>query len=256
MKLHFRVDGSGEPLVLMHGLFGSLENLGSVARRLCDQFRVYSLDMRNHGKSPHHSMMSYDEMVLDVVRFLDDQQLSRVHLLGHSMGGKVAMQLALSHPERVSRLVVADIVPVQYGDHHRDIFKGLLSFDPANIHSRREADRLLAPHVPEMAVRSFLLKNLLKNVAGGFSWRVNMPVLHKQYRNIMQGQHGHPFNAPTLFIKGGDSEYILPRYREQVSALFPNGSIKVINGTGHWLHAEKPELFCTLVRRFLSESEA
>ncbi|WP_426415726.1 alpha/beta fold hydrolase [Aestuariirhabdus sp. LZHN29] len=254
MKLHFRKDGQGDPLLLIHGLFGSLENLGYVAKQLSAHFSVYSLDMRNHGRSPHHEMMSYELMVGDILRFLDEQKLARVSLLGHSMGGKVAMQLALSHPERVKQLVVADIAPVTYDDHHSQIFKGLLSFDPATLHSRGEADRLLAPFVPELPVRSFLLKNLVRRAegAGGFGWRVNLPVLHGQYQNIMRGQQGSPFRGPTLFIKGGNSDYILPKYRGQVGALFPGAELKVISGTGHWLHAEKPDLFCTIVLRFLT----
>ncbi|RRJ82385.1 alpha/beta fold hydrolase [Aestuariirhabdus litorea] len=253
MNLHFRKDGEGEPLLLIHGLFGSLENLGYLAKQFSAHFTVYSLDMRNHGRSPHQDLMSYELMVGDLLRFMEQQQLQRVNLLGHSMGGKVAMQLALSHPERVSRLIVADIAPVTYEDHHRDIFKGLLSFDPATLTSRAEADRLLAPFVHELAVRSFLLKNLVRRSdgLGGFGWRVNLPVLHGQYQNIMRGQQGTPFEGPTLFIKGGNSDYILPRHRDRVAKLFPHAELKVISGTGHWLHAEKPDLFCTLSLRFL-----
>ncbi|MCL6416161.1 alpha/beta fold hydrolase [Aestuariirhabdus sp. Z084] len=256
MQLHFRQEGRGEPLLLIHGLFGSLENLGYVARRLSDRFRVFSLDMRNHGRSPHHGLMSYDLMVADVVRFLDQQQLDQVRLLGHSMGGKVAMQLALSHPQRVKQLVVADIAPVTYEDHHSQIFKGLLSFDPADIHSRGEADRLLSDYVPELPVRSFLLKNLIRRSegCGGFRWRVNLPVLLEQYHNIMRGQQGTPFDGATLFIKGGNSDYILPKYRDQVAALFPRADLKIMSGTGHWLHAEKPDLFCNLALRFLTNN--
>ncbi len=252
LKLNHRVQGSGPPMVLLHGLFGSMENLGGIARLLNEHFELHMLDLRNHGRSPHHPQMNYPCMAEDVCGYLDSAGLDSAHVLGHSMGGKTAMQLALSFPERVHQVVVADIAPVQYSHHHDSIFQGLSRIDPATLPSRQQADELLKPHVPEVAIRQFLLKNLVKQGSGGFQWRMNLGAIRDQYSHIMAGQTSiRPFTGPLLFIKGGVSDYIIPQYREHTASLFPNAEVKVIPNTGHWLHAEKPELFARVVKRFM-----
>lgn len=252
LKLHHRVQGEGEDILLIHGLFGSMENLGAIARLLSNQFTVHSLDMRNHGRSPHHDLMSYDLMAADIMQYLKSAKLDKVHLLGHSMGGKVAMQFALSNAGRVKTLIVADIAPVAYPPRHSDVFDGLLAINPNELKSRTEADNILREYVKETAVRQFLMKNLVKSAPEGFCWRMNLNAIHNQYQQLMAGQHSEtPFSGPVLFIKGGNSDYIQNRHKEQIETLFPSVHLRVIPNTGHWLHAEKPELFARVVKRFL-----
>ncbi|WP_116919051.1 alpha/beta fold hydrolase [Tamilnaduibacter salinus] len=252
VSLHHRVDGQGPPLILLHGLFGSLENLGGIAQRLSDQWRVHALDLRNHGRSPHSDTMDYPAMAADVKAYMDDAGLDRASVLGHSMGGKVAMELALTWPHSVDRLVVADIAPVAYPPRHDAILDGLMSLDTAALRSRRDADERLAEKVSTPAVRQFLLKNLVRRREGGFGWRMNLPVIADQYEAIAAAPSASgPFTRPTLFIKGAASDYIGEEAREPTTRLFPAASLRMIPETGHWLHAEKPDRFANTVRRFL-----
>ena len=244
--------GHGEPLIMLHGLFGSLENLGGIARLLADSFSLHLLDLRNHGRSPHHEQMNYHCMGADIVEYMNETGLQKAHFLGHSMGGKVAMQVALSDGNRVNRLVVGDIAPVSYHNHHDAVFSGLQRIDPTSLKSRQQADDLLKPYVSELAIRQFLLKNLVKTGSGGFHWRMNLPAIYNNYAQIMAGLHGDQhFAGEVLFIKGSTSDYIKPQYRDHTIQLFPNSSTKVILNTGHWLHAENPKLFAAVVKRFL-----
>ncbi|MDX5300061.1 MAG: alpha/beta fold hydrolase [Gammaproteobacteria bacterium] len=253
LPLHHRVTGQGAPLILLHGLFGSLENLGGLAQRLADSWQVHALDLRNHGRSPHSDTFTYAAMAADVLAYMDAQGLSQASLVGHSMGGKTAMTLALQAPQRVGRLVVLDIAPVTYPPHHDAILEGLAALNPAALASRDAADQQLRAWVPETAVRQFLLKNLQRAGTGGFAWRLNLPVIARCYAEILKGQHGtHRFDGPVLFVKGGDSAYLQARHQAEVMALFPQAQMKVVPGTGHWLHAEKPDLVATVVRRFLA----
>jgi len=251
MLLNYQIKGDGEPLVILHGLFGTLENWGSQIKTLAEHFQVIAVDMRNHGRSPHSDEMSYPAMADDIAELMTHLELDSALILGHSMGGKAAMQLALSHPEKVKRLIIADISPVQYTPHHDDVFEGLFAINLENLKSRSEADKVLAEKVPELSVRAFLLKNLYRNESGGFSWRMNLPALHSEYIHISKPPAGKPFQGPTLFIKGANSDYILPEHREQILELFPTATYKLIQGAGHWPHAEKPELFSKLVLNFL-----
>jgi len=252
IRLHHRITGAGDPVILLHGLFGSSDNLNGVAHRLADRWQIHALDLRNHGRSPHTASMSYGEMAEDVLRYLDEQGIQNAAVLGHSMGGKTAMELALRYPDRVGRLIVADIAPVPYPRHHDSILAGLRAVHPAEIRSRSEADRILADYVHELPVRQFLLKNLVRKGPDQFIWRMNLDVIEKCYDRITGGQTADsPYPGPVLFIKGGDSDYIRNRYREKVSALFPHARLRVIPGTGHWLHAEKPDVFAALCERFL-----
>lgn len=255
VDLHHRITGSGQPLVMLHGLFGSQENLGAISRLLADQYQIHGLDLRNHGRSPHTRAHSYPLMVEDVIAYMDRAGLERAHFIGHSMGGKTAMQLALSHPQRVERLVVLDIAPVLYKPHHQQILAGLQSLDLAELKSRSEADQLLATHVPELAVRQFLLKNLVKAGPDRFGWRINLEALIQNYPNIMEGQQNQPpFPRPVLFVKGGDSDYIQAEHWPKIQELFPAAVMRIIPRTGHWLHAEKPEVVAAAIRRFLMSS--
>jgi Predicted hydrolases or acyltransferases (alpha/beta hydrolase superfamily) len=248
--LHVKVAGEGETLVLLHGLFGSLENLGAVARFLTSNFKVYSVDLPNHGRSSHRDGADLGHMASAVSRWMNEAGLTSVGLVGHSLGGKVAMEIALSHPERVRGVVVIDIAPVTYPPRHQDVFAGLNAINPAAITHRAEAEALMAPHVTEEAVRSFLLKNLTKTDSG-FEWRMNLQDIQRQYGHLIgENRPDASYAGPILFLKGGNSDYIKSDYRQAITRRFPAAQLKIVPDTGHWLHAEKPELTATLIRKF------
>lgn len=253
MQLNFKKTGQGEPIILLHGLFGSASNLGVVARALAGNFAVYSVDLRNHGKSPHAAEMSYPVMAADVLALMDAEALSSAHLLGHSMGGKTAMQIALNYPQRVGKLIVADIAPVTYQHGHTYVLRGLTAVAEANVRSRQQADDILAQHVDDTGVRSFLLKSLTRTQQGDFTWELNLDAIKANYDAVAEGNSGTPFKGDTLFIKGGSSDYLLLEHKDAVVSLFPNANLKVINNAGHWPHAERPELFNNIVLQFLGE---
>ena len=241
----------GPDVILLHGLLGAGDSLGGIRRRLATSFRIHCLDLRNHGDSPHTESMSYPGMAGDVLAYMDAAGLEQTSVLGHSMGGKVAMEMALQAPARVSRLIVADIAPVTYEPHHDNIQEALRTFEPGRVGSRRDADAELAAFIPERGVRQFLLTNLVP-VEGGFRWRMNVTGILACYDQIMAGPAtGGIYEGPTLFIRGGESDYIHTDHRDAVQRYFPNAQLKVIPDAGHWLHAEKPELFARLCRRFL-----
>ncbi|NMP32689.1 alpha/beta fold hydrolase [Thalassotalea sp. M1531] len=250
--LHHQIRGNGKPVVLIHGLFGSLDNLGMVAKPLSDNYQVISVDVRNHGSSFHEESMTYDELAADVISLLDHLNIKQADFLGHSMGGKIAMQIALNHPEKVNRLIVADIAPVLYPAHHQKIIEGLLSLDLASISSRKAADEQLSHYVDEIGVRQFLLRNL-KTEQGKLSFKCNVNFIANCYTQIMQAfDKNKRFDGQVLFIKGGSSNYITSEHRDIIVNHFPNSSAKVIAGAGHWLHAEKTVAFNKIVKDFLA----
>ncbi len=256
MLLHHLHRGEGPPVLLLHGLFGSAANLGMVARGLAEQFSVYSLDLPNHGQSPRREVMHYPAMAADVASFIEAMNLAPCRVLGHSMGGKVAMQLALERPDLVDRLVVADIAPVQYPAHHDHVLAGLDAVAAAAPGDRKSADGVLAEHVKEAGVRAFLLKSWQKDEAGHWRWLLNRDAIKANYRYLGEPNRppapGGQFDGPVLFIAGSESNYVKPEHRDAVLALFPNAEVKFIQGTGHWLHAEKPAAFNKLAGRFLA----
>lgn len=263
VALNHRITGEGPPLILLHGLFGSLDNLGGIARRLEDQWQIHALDERNHGASPHTDTMDYPAMADDVIAYMDTQGLQKASFLGHSMGGKVAMQVALMAPQRVEKLIVADIAPVDYHARHDAIIEGLTGIHLADVRSRQDADRLLSDFVETPGVRQFLLKNLERipadeQKAGGpvFRWRLNLSVIDACYGKLTRAPEGEgPFEGPVLFLKGADSAYIQEKHRERIEQLFPAATLRIIQDTGHWLHAEKADTFAALCRRFLSSGQ-
>ncbi len=253
--LYSRSQGQGEPVILLHGLFGSMENLGALARPLAEHFTVHSLDLPNHGRSPHTPSTDLASMAAAVAAWMDVQGVARAHIVGHSLGGKTAMELALMLPERISGLVVIDIAPVHYPPHHNEVFTGLAQVSPASLQQRSDAEALMAPYVPELAVRSFLLKNLVKE-ADGFRWRMNLPVIARDYPFLIAGNRAGIYTGPVLFVKGGNSDYVTTAHKGEIISRFPAAQLKIVPDTGHWLHAEKPDLVSGLTLRFLRGEQA
>ena len=245
--------GQGEPVVALHGLFGSMENLGLITRLLKDEFSVYGVDLPNHGHSAHVATMSLASMAEAVVAWMDSLGLAQAHFLGHSLGGKVSMEVALRYPHKVTKLIVADIAPVAYSRRHDQVFDGLRAVNLESLSRRGDADKLMQPYVAEPAIRQFLLKNLEKN-QGRWQWRMNLDVLINDYDQYILGNTTEfpPFEKPVLFIKGERSDYILPEHKQPILNLFPQAAVKIIHNTEHWLHAEKPDIFTGIAKRFLS----
>ncbi len=251
MNLFFKQAGEGKALLLLHGLFGSLENLGMIARPLSEKFQTYSLDLPNHGRSPHDDHISLESLADSVVTWMDQQKLENVSLVGHSLGGKTAMEIALAQPERIEKLAVIDIAPVAYQSNHDDVFAGLLAIDPEQLNSREEADEMLANYLHDSTLRSFLLKNLIRDQVGRFAWRMNLKVLHRDYMKILEANRDGNYDGPVLFLKGEHSNYIKDEYKPAVISRFPKAQMKIIQGTRHWLHAEKPEMVSRALSKFL-----
>ncbi len=250
--VNFQQQGSGEHLILIHGLFGSLENLNMVAKVLAQNYCITSLDVRNHGKSFHENNMDYNCLAQDVIKLMDHLNIEQANILGHSMGGKIAMQLALTFPERVKKLIVADIAPVKYPAHHTRIIEGLKAIDLSQVKKRSDADKQLAPYVDNIGVRQFLLRNLATE-NGQYYFQCSLEYIANGYDQIMQGYEGDAkFDKPTLFIKGGNSDYIQMEHKAVIDKILPSSSVKIIQNAGHWLHAEKTTAFNKIVSDFLS----
>lgn len=253
MDLFYREYGSGKPVVILHGLMGSSDNWLPQSKLLGEQYHVYVVDQRNHGQSPHSDDFNYGVLLEDIRRFIDHHQLVNPVVLGHSMGGKAAMNFALACPDKLSKLIVVDIAPKAYNVRHDYIIEGLKAVPIDKIQSRNEADEALARHVPNQAVRQFLLKNLLRKPEGGFTWRINLNIIDKNLELIGGGLiHSGVFEKPTLFIRGAKSDYILDEDSAIIKKYFPNATLVTMD-TGHWVQAEKPEEFVQVVLNFLHE---
>jgi len=252
MQLNFKEYGQGRPVVLLHGLFGSLDNWHPIALRLAESFRVFALDHRNHGQSPHSTEMDYPVMAADVDRFLTGRGLASAMVIGHSMGGKAAMQLALHFPARVEKLVVADMAPRAYAAAHDKIFAALLALDLPRYQQRAQIEEALAPAIPNPVLRRFLLKNLGRNEAGGLFWKINLPDIAQNYWRLREPVAGEaPFTGPVLFLRGGKSKFILPEDEPLIREWFPAAQIRTIPEAGHWVHSDQPAEFLRLVLEFL-----
>ena len=241
-----------ENIIIVHGLFGSLSNLAGLATTLQEYHRVISVDLRNHGNSPHTQSMSYQEMANDLFALADHLNIENFSIIGHSMGGKVAMTCALLKPQRINKVVTADIAPIAYANKHQDIFKGLQALANQQIKNRKSADLLLSEYIKATEIRQFLLKSLLKK-GEKYQLQFNLAAIMANYDSI-RGWHtiGNIFNKEILFIKGGNSDYIRPENQADILRLFPKAKAKVIANTGHWLHAEKPKTFNRLVSQFFN----
>jgi len=251
MKLFFRQSGQGRPLIILHGLFGSSDNWFSLAKVFAEHYTVYLVDQRNHGQSPQSDDFDYQLLTEDLAKFIHDHHLDKPDIIGHSMGGKTAMNFAVKYPDQIGKLIVVDIAPKQYPVHHDHILDGLHDIDLNTLTSRTEADTLLSRQVPEPDVRQFLLKNLARNSEGKFEWRVNIHAIDEHIEEIGAGmQYEGQFVGPTLFIKGARSNYYALGDEENILRIFPAAQFVTLN-TGHWVQAEDPKAFAETVFGFL-----
>lgn len=254
IKLYHRERGeAGAPwLVMLHGLFGSGDNLGGIARILEEDFRILLIDARNHGRSPHMPGMSYAGMAADTLVVMNELDIDTAHVFGHSMGGKTAMQLALSHPGRIESLMIGDIAPVQYGRHHNCILTGMQKVTEAAPQSRAGASEILSEYEDEDAILSFLLTNWRRLDNGAWGWRIGFSEISEGYDSLMEAPDGPAFDKSVLFLRGANSDYIQPSHRETILSFFPEADVKNFAGCGHWLHAEKPDMVARAMTRFMS----
>ena len=246
--------GEGAPLLIIHGLFGASGNWVTLARNVyAKHFRTITLDLRNHGRSPHSPDFSYDFMSEDVLGLMSEEGIEHAHILGHSMGGKLAMHLALEHPEVVDRLIVADIGPQNYPARHGTLFDAMEALHPEHYSSREEMDVVLSRDIPSPAVRQFLMKNLQRH-GEGFQWGINLPAIRKAYSEIIGPiESWDSFDGETLFVRGANSDYLVESDVTRIRALFPFADMATIEGAGHWLHAEAPAEFADITLNFLLE---
>ncbi|MBE7640699.1 alpha/beta fold hydrolase [Salegentibacter sp. BLCTC] len=254
MKLNSIIIGEGQPLLILHGFLGMSDNWKTIGNKLAEKkkIQVHLIDQRNHGKSPHTDAHSYELMAEDVSMYCEQHALSNVILLGHSMGGKTAMLAAANYPELVKKLVVVDIAPKYYEPHHQQILAGLTALEEANLQSRQEADKKLSEYISEKPVRLFLLKNLKRKSEGSYCLKVNLETLKNNIEEIGRAfPQDKAFKNPSLFIKGGESNYIKEEDEEKIKSQFPAAEIKEIKGAGHWVHAEKMNDFYKVLVDFL-----
>ncbi|MCT4013903.1 alpha/beta fold hydrolase [Elizabethkingia anophelis] len=255
--LHSKIygqDKTGTPLLVFHGLFGMLDNWGSFGREFGESMPVHLIDLRNHGKSFHSEEMTIDAMVDDIQDYMDHYGLEKAYLLGHSLGGKVVMQYAIANPEKVEKLIVADMAPKAYPPHHQGIFKALNSVDLNQVTSRQEVEEELKKYIPEIGVIQFLLKNLYWTEDKKLSWRFNLSVLTDKYTVFITNAVKYGvYNGPVLFLAGAYSNYILPQDGLLIRQQFPNSEVKKIANAGHWVQAENPKDFNAAVKEFLTQ---
>lgn len=254
LPLHAQQLGErGSWVVLLHGLFGAGDNLGSLGRALSEHHRVLLVDLRNHGRSPHADDCSLLAMAADVAALQQRFDTGSCAVVGHSLGGKVAMQLALSDATRVNRLIVADIAPIDYPAHHQPVFEALRSVDMSRVAKRADAEQQLSLRLDDAGLRAFLMKNLVRDEDGRFRWRMNIDALQRNYGQFTVAPKGVSWPGPVLFLRGGASNYIRAEHEATMRALFPAFELRTIDGAGHWLHGERPAEFNRIVADFLGE---
>ncbi len=252
MQLNYKEFGQGEPIIILHGLFGTLDNWQTIAKQLAENFRVFIIDQRNHGKSPHSKAFSYDILSADLKAFMDEKYIYKAIIVGHSMGGKTAMRFALDNPDMVNKLVVVDIAPKAYKGGHEIILEAMFDLDLDTLTDRKEIDEQLKIKIPEDGVRLFLMKNLSREKGGNYRWKMNLPVLKDKYLEILGAiESDETFDEPTLFIRGANSHYINDDDVLDIHDMFPMMQLATIENAGHWVHAENPNAFVTKLMEFL-----
>ena len=265
MKLFVQKLGQGEPLVILHGLFGSSDNWMTLARSLQDKYTLYLIDQRNHGQSPHHKTHTYESMAMDLQEFVSKENLNTFHLLGHSMGGKTAMVYSSIFPQNLSALVIADITPLgysrlnEYSPHiisHLNIIQAMLSVDLVHASSRTAIEEQIKNLIPNPSVRLFILKNIHRRSDNTFEWKLNIPAIHEALPAMMgpvlEDKKMYPITGfPVLFLKGEKSDYINSENIPSIFSHYPNAKLVIIPEAGHWLHADQPVLFKNALLDFL-----
>ncbi|ABZ76799.1 alpha/beta hydrolase fold [Shewanella halifaxensis HAW-EB4] len=250
--MHYVTSGQGPVVILIHGLFGDLDNLKTLGKELEENFTVVRIDVLNHGSSPHVANMSYESLADSMAKLIEELNCTDAILIGHSMGGKIAMATALKYPQRVSKLVVADIAPVAYQNRHDKVFAALESMPLPEIKDRRQALAHMQSWDIDDATAQFLLKSLTRTEQG-FTWRMNLEGLKANYANIIDWPHfNRSYHGPCLFIRGGDSDYVTAEHRQAILTQFPTVKAKTIEGAGHWLHAQKASIFNRVVKDFIT----
>lgn len=250
MKLHYRELGEGKPFVILHGLFGYSDNWQTHGRKLAEYFRVIMVDLRNHGHSDWSDEFSYQLMVSDVKILFDDLNIENAVLLGHSMGGKVAMSFAQNYPELLDKLIVVDMGIKAYPPHHQIILEAICTLDLSQLSNRLEADEHLSKYIDSEAIRQFLMKNIYWKEKGKLAWRMNLPVLEREMDNILSAIENTECLVKTLFIRGALSNYILDEDIPKIEKVFPDSDVVTIEDAGHWVHAEQHDIFMETVLGF------
>lgn len=257
MELFYRKSGSGAPLVILHGLFGSSDNWQTLAKKFSHEFTVIVPDLRNHGQSPHSDEISYGSMARDLQELYDKLGLQPVCLIGHSMGGKTAMQFAITFPEKVEKLVIVDIAPRSYPVSHDHYVESMAGLELDKYSRRKEIDLALAVRLPNNRIRQFLLKNLRRNDHGHFRWKINLEAIRANLSNLgTEIISEKSFPKPALFITGGQSDYIRRDDPAHIEKLFPNSTVEVFPDSGHWVHADDPAGFYDKVNTFLKSEKS
>lgn len=249
--LYYQTHGKGAPIFLLHGLFGSADNWGAITKQLSQHNQVISVDLRNHGRSPHHQSQTVMEMADDILALCDKLKINNFHLLGHSLGGKVAMQFATTYPKRIKKLIVVDMAPRAYQDEHSHLIDAMLNVNLSESLSRNAVDKALQVSIPNSMIRQFLLMNLVK-LNTGLQWRINLPAIKANYPLLLKAMHfTTAFDQPSLFIRGERSHYVNDDDVATINIHFTQAQF-VSLPTDHWVHAEAPEQFITAITEFLN----
>jgi|AntRauTorckE6833_2_1112554.scaffolds.fasta_scaffold00301_13 pimeloyl-ACP methyl ester carboxylesterase len=257
MKLFYRQYGEGQPVIIMHGIFGISDNWVTIGRKLAEKFSVYILDLRNHGQSPHSNTFNYIAMMEDLQEFIEDHQLENPILIGHSMGGKVAMYYSLEYPDHVNSLIVVDISMRRYPHRsaHINMIDAMLAVDFEKAASREEVEQQLEASMPSKPIRLFVMKNLERVGNNTFKWRINLQALSDNIAHVFEGvEHPGIYENPALFVRGGKSDYISDEDMGRIKLHFPGAHLETIQGASHWMHAEKPEELCSLFSEFTGKT--
>ncbi|MEM9549502.1 MAG: alpha/beta fold hydrolase [Bacteroidota bacterium] len=249
--LNHKIYGQGDPIIILHGLFGMLDNWQTVAKKLAEEYMVILVDQRDHGKSNHTEEFNYEVLANDLHEFLEENWIHSCHLIGHSMGGKTALQFAAIHPDMIEKLVVVDIGTKAYKPGHDIIFKALRSVPIDQVQSRKEVEEIIAQYIEDQGVRLFLMKNLQRRKEGGFRWKMNLELLYREYPNIIAAvEISEEVDVDTLFVYGTKSNYIKPGDIDNIKTNFVNSRFKEMD-TGHWIHAEKPDELVEEINDFI-----
>lgn len=253
IPLNYKKYGSGKPLIILHGLFGSHNNWANICMQLARVYSVYALDLRNHGDSPHSAEFDLECMASDLNAFMIRLGIVKAIVLGHSMGGKVAMTFAQNHPEKVSKLIVVDIAPRSYKEGHRSLVEALVDLDLSTCSRQQDVHKALAPAIPSIEVRYFLLTNLIRDEHQNFTWKINLKTIAASLEKITTGiSPSHIFKKPTLFLKGERSDFITSADLAMINKLFPLSDVKTVKGAGHWIHVDETETLVQMVSEFSS----